>query len=285
MFGVNVFNHGHLLFNADPYPDYTEHPPEAEDPCDSDFMLLPQPKSQDGGQAPHPNGITYRDYKISSHPLRTFTSGWYDDSGDLITTSDMQNDSYGTYHMGFHLSLKWLAANEIGKTYTTKETYDEFCGTSGRSDGDSLRQTSEGYWTNSPEGYTGKMAIITRMSDYEENNTTKIYWTDPTKGLQSNDGVAYNVHHCGLLPLFCESKRRKVAGTDPTGYWIDKTTCLPNTVMQGHNNGLCSDVCEDGYVKNGDGICVQSDDTIESPNYLLFGGIGVAVLIGFVVMK
>ena len=52
-----------------------------------------------------------------------------------------------------------------------------------------------------------------------------------------------------------------------------------------------TDECESGYELDDDGNCIESsdepiDETIEeSPNYLLFGGIGVAVLIGFFVMK
>jgi len=52
-----------------------------------------------------------------------------------------------------------------------------------------------------------------------------------------------------------------------------------------------TDECESGYELDDDGNCIESSDEPieepieESPNYLLFGGIAVAGLIAFVVMK
>jgi hypothetical protein len=52
-----------------------------------------------------------------------------------------------------------------------------------------------------------------------------------------------------------------------------------------------TDECESGYELDNEGNCIESsdesiDETIEeSPNYLLFGGIAVAGLMAFVVMK
>ena len=294
MFGMDSFNYTSLSFSADPYPDYTAFPTEAPNPCETDWIIYPTTGAgtTDRGQGLSPKtavggGLAYADYKYKNkegvESNKTFMSGWYDDSGNLITDSDKQNEGHGTYHIAHQIILRWLDANKPGATYTEQKTYDEYCSTGGRSDDstDKLRKTPEGYWTNSPEGYTGPMAVITRMSDFDSKNTSKIIWTDQSKGL---DG--YNIHHCALLPIFCKTRRRARAAEDPTGYWIDKTECLPNTVI--NNLGICSDVCIDGYIKDNAGICVEKEITAsKSLNSYIIPAlliVGIAT-VGMVVVK
>ena len=83
------------------------------------------------------------------------------------------------------------------------------------------------------------------------------------------------------IPPDCDGDGRKVNADGTCGICKDGYTEDSNGDCIGSSGG--TDDCESGYELDDDGNCIESSD--ESPNYLLFGGIAVAGLIAFVVMK